>query len=207
MAAIARVDLYTRPHKAVRSVLYQAAIKLGMLDVNQPAEAIQEALASVKVAIQQLVEHGRHEDAFIHPLYRERIPSAALDRLERDHVMHEQTLHLLKTSIEELEGAISDEGLARLYKNLNNFIASYLEHLELEESQLPLLWSSYDDEELMHLFRCFQASEGDKDAMEQMVGFWASLPEAEAHRLEAGMKQNASEETFSVIKKCLDLSI
>lgn len=206
MATSMRVDLYIRPHKAIRSALYQAAIRVGTLDASQPAGVVQEALISVKSALQQLIDHGRHEDAFVHPLYKERIPSAALARLEKDHMVHEQKLHLLKASTDELAGAVSNEGLARLYKNINNFIASYLEHLELEESQLSLLWASYSDEELMHLLECFKASEGDKDAVEQVASFWADLSATEARRLETGMKQNASQEAFSAIKRRLDLS-
>lgn len=207
MTAAMRVDLYTRPHKAMRLALYQAAMNVGLLDADKPVSTIRETLAGVRAAVQQLLEHGRHEDAFIHPLYKERISSSALDLLEKDHVLHEQKLLLLRTSADELERSVSDAGLARLYKGLNDFIVTYLQHLDLEESQLPLLWAAYSDEELMHLFRCFQASEGDQDALTQVAGFWAGLPETEAHRLRAGMRQNASETTFATIKQRLNFSI
>lgn len=207
MGDMPRVDVYIRPHKAIRSALYNTAIEIGTLDESLSLSASQKILNNAKAAIKMLLEHGSHEEAFIHPLYRERIPSSALDLLERDHVVHEQKLNLLGASIDELEREISDKGLACLYKNLNNFIASYLEHLELEESQLPLLWKHYSDVELMHLLQCFRASEGDTNALKGLTSLWSTLPETERHRLGLGMKQNASKETFFTIKQCLNLSI
>lgn len=207
MVTMPRVDVYIRPHKMILSTLYHAAISVGALDMSMPLASTQKVLDGVKDAIKVLLDHGRHEEAFIHPLYKERIPSSALDLLEKDHLVHEQKLSVLEASTNELSRGISDEGLACLYKDLNKFIASYLEHLELEESQLPVLWSYYTDEELMHLLQCFKASEGDTNALKQLASLWSSLPEMEAHRLALGMKQNASDEIFTVIKQCLNLSI
>lgn len=144
-----RFDIYGLIHKAQRKYLFDLSsliAKADPLDTKQIHE-IEEKVAFI---VRHLQEHAENEHTFIHPLLKAIDSADAV--LDEQHDDLEQKLdHLLASS--------KARDLKKLYVALNNFIATYLEHLALEESlQESVLWQHYTDAQILEAMKKFLAS-------------------------------------------------
>src|SRR5262245_1460145 len=93
----ARPDLYTQIHKAIRTILFDAAGRVGRTDFGSPAET-ETTFAVVARMLRLLRSHAHHEDTHVMPLLREAAPEVARV-LDSDHleleVAHEEVDHLM----------------------------------------------------------------------------------------------------------------
>jgi len=204
-----RVDLYSMPHKRMREVLFQASMKLAAVDFSNE-ETLSTASTEVRKCIEELDQHAKNEESFLHPLYLERIADKKiLAHLNKDHHHFEETLVNIKHLLSDLEGTPSTDlkerrvNLRKLYRAFDKFLGEYMLHLEEEEDQLQLIWDAYTNEELFHLFHCFLTSLGVPGQLESVKGFWNSLPDTEAKRLYAGLKANSSPAVFLQVEEAL----
>lgn len=175
-----KIDLYRNVHMGQRQRLFTLAIELGSADAGDTTGL--SALAGRCLAmIRELREHAEHEDSFVHPLLRERVPAAA-KALDNEHGdldialddLDAQARHLPDTPPEQ-----RDEAQHRVYLALNGLISAYLAHLDAEETiAMPALQERCGDEELQRVMHAFQASRTPEQRMTDLRRMLPALPPA-----------------------------
>lgn len=141
-----RVDLYGLIHKAQRFHLLRFSNTLGRSDLADAA--VRNRIATeLQPLIDHLRDHARNEEVYIHPLF-EALGTAATE-IEKEHHELDQTLSVLEE--------IAKTPSSSLYTAYNRFLATYLAHLDAEETtQAELLWPNYRDEALLAVFQRFK---------------------------------------------------
>ncbi|MEU9131468.1 hemerythrin domain-containing protein [Kitasatospora sp. NPDC048540] len=174
------IDLYRNVHLGQRRRLLGLAVELGRADAARPGRVA--ALAGECLAMtRELREHADHEDAFIHPLLRERAPEAA-DALEAEHLRLDASLAALDRRARSLPQAgdpALPEAQHALYLALNELISAYLAHLHAEETvAMPALRDRCEESELAGVLRDFHASRAPEAAVADLRQMLPALPPA-----------------------------
>ena len=138
------LDLYRLIHKGIRRRLFSSIVLAGTTDVENDRER-ERLRTDVEDLCRLLRAHAAHEERFIHPLLKDRLPRD-FEALEGDHARSE----------EMLAGLLSDP--AEIYESLTRFAADCLVHLEGEESIMPRLRAVASEEELRGILASFKAS-------------------------------------------------
>jgi Hemerythrin HHE cation binding domain len=167
-----RLDVYTAVHKMQRSRLFELTIAAGRADPIDTVTSTRLA-GAVTALSDELTRHAEHEDLFIHPLLRIKVPELA-KALDAAHVELDGRLAELKRTARTQSAGSEDP--SALYRTLASFTASYLEHLALEEGEaLPALWRHCSDGELLGIMTSFKAS---RSPLENLASLVAQLPSA-----------------------------
>lgn len=142
-------DLYREIHKALRFALFGVTVMAGATD---PADELSlNRLTREWAAVSMVLEgHHSHEDKFCDPLIQ--VHAADLrEELERAHLASNVAIGRLTNSIDGLssESGTSRVPLARLYRDLSDFVSTYMLHLRFEEERvMPALNAALSDDEL-----------------------------------------------------------
>jgi hypothetical protein len=142
-------DLYREIHKALRFALFGVTVMAGATD---PADELSlNRLTREWAAVSMVLEgHHSHEDKFCDPLIQ--VHAADLrEELERAHLASNVAIGRLTNSINGLssESGTSRVPLARLYRDLSDFVSTYMLHLRFEEERvMPALNAALSDDEL-----------------------------------------------------------
>lgn len=133
-----------------------------------------------------MAAHAEHEDRFIHPLLRERVPTLAAS-LDAAHVTLDARLgHLRQVASAALVPAVPAPAADpnALYRALAAFTAAYLEHLAVEEGQaLPALWDGCTDGEQLGILASFRGSRSDAENLTSLLAQLATLSPPEIERM------------------------
>jgi hypothetical protein len=160
-----RVDLYRGIHKALRHMLGDTLARVGRIDLDDELD-LREALAQLDDLLAVLRQHLRVENDVVHAAIEARRP-AATTRTAADHVAHLATIADLEAEAHSLRVAAPprrDLPGQRLYRHLAEFVAENLAHMQLEETvNNALLWTLYDDGELMALHEALVAATGERE--------------------------------------------
>ncbi|MFG2191329.1 hemerythrin domain-containing protein [Streptomyces sp. NPDC048639] len=155
-----KIDLYRNVHMGQRARLFALAVDVGSADTTDP-EPLKAVVDRCLAMTQELREHADHEDAFIHPLLRDRAPAAA-GALDAEHLRLDAALAELDAHAGALPvtpAAERTDAQHRLYLALNELISAYLAHLHAEETvAMPALRNSCGDDELAAVFQAFLTS-------------------------------------------------
>jgi iron-sulfur cluster repair protein YtfE (RIC family) len=146
------LNMYAGIHKGQRSALFQLSTRAGVLDNNDKKDfqAFRNDLAAMR---DEIKEHIKNEETYVHPFLIERVPGAAQD-LEDDHRDTERMLDELVNHFDGIMGkSIEFDKLFELglefYRALNRFITHYLVHINKEEEYIqPALWFVCTGDEL-----------------------------------------------------------
>jgi Hemerythrin HHE cation binding domain len=142
-------DLYREIHKALRFALFGVTVMAGATDPTDRAALVRlaEEWTTVNTV---LTGHHSHEDRYCDPLIQ--VHAAELrDELESAHQASNVAMATLTSSVNELssEGGASAASLAHLYRELSEFVGTYMLHLQFEEEQvMPALSAALSDDEL-----------------------------------------------------------
>ena len=142
---------------------------------------------AVDALVDELNSHAQHEDRFIHPLLRTKVPALAAS-LDAAHIELEDRLeHLRKTARNQGMGSGDPDAL---YRTLASFTASYLEHLAVEEDRaLPSLWEHCSDQELFAIMTSFKASRSPSENLTSLIAQLPTLSPSEiAHLVSVGVE-------------------
>lgn len=158
--ATPRLDLYTPIHKAIRHFMTDTLLRVGRMDVFDPAE-LQATLGQLDGLLDQCIAHLDHENHFVHAAIEARRPGAS-HRMAEEHLQHLESIDALRTDADQLRRALPDRrpGLAlRLYRHLALFVADNFAHMHHEETvHNTTLWALYTDAELHALHARLLAS-------------------------------------------------
>lgn len=144
------VDLYSAPHKGLRLGLSNLLCRLGNLDVARTCE-VDAVAESLEQLLDLVAAHVHHEEEFVHPAIRAKLPELAA-RLEQEHHHHGAASTALKNRAEQLVQAEPSERQLiahALYHEFSAFVVENLEHMLQEETEIqPALDLHYGADEL-----------------------------------------------------------
>lgn len=150
-------DLFTLPHKALRTYVGQTATRLGALDIAD-AGAVAAIRDDLHALVDELEAHGAHEDEFILPLLERRLPDLAT-RLQREHAELARALADLRSAVGLLAAEPAAGAQLALYRHLRRFEAMNIRHLDFEETTvMPALWLAAPQAELAGVLTAFKAA-------------------------------------------------
>jgi iron-sulfur cluster repair protein YtfE (RIC family) len=182
----ARIDFYTKVHKALRASLFELSRHAAVTDYSDP-HALQGLSQALDGILGRLASHARHEARFIHPLLAEKTGTCPFDT-EHDALEEEQArlARLLARAGEAPAGERNARGLL-FYRALNAFIARYLAHLDQEEAAMPVLWERCSDDELHAVMARFGQSRPLGEALADIGWMLPALSAPEQAELVDGM--------------------
>jgi len=141
-----KIDFYTQIHKALRRLLFNLSIKIGAADWTNP-QICKEIYDELLQLIALLKVHAHHEEKYFHPLIAKKLKKEEME-LHHEHQSQDQLLEELIALTTNKKEKNNDQGL-KVYRAFNRFIAYYLEHLEKEESIMPILIERSTIDELL----------------------------------------------------------
>jgi hemerythrin-like domain-containing protein len=139
-------DLYREIHKALRFALFEVTVMAGATDPTDQSslDRLTREWADVRMVLEG---HHSHEDRFCDPL----IQVHAADLREELELAHQATNVAIADLTKSIDGLASESGtsLAGLYRELSDFTATYMGHLQFEEEQvMPALNATLSNDEL-----------------------------------------------------------
>ena len=133
-ARVSRSDFYTIVHKHLRRALFDVSVQLSGLDRTNVAKVVD----AFRGAAGMLRGHAELENASVAPLLRDTSPALEV-AMTSGHAELEAELAGVEARIVRLPALADDELEAAgldAYRSWNRFVASYLMHLDEEESRL-----------------------------------------------------------------------
>ena len=170
---MADLDIFTNVHKGIRAALFEACVRLGRTDDDDPAlPAIRAYAAGV---LHFVAHHGENEDELLLPLLEDRRPDLA--RMIADaHRDIEQRLAGLRKML-------ASASVASLYVEFTAFTALYLMHMLDEERFEPALREVLAAEDIASIGRQAVARTAPAD-QRLMLGFMVpAMRDREARKL------------------------
>ncbi|MCC5013576.1 MULTISPECIES: hemerythrin domain-containing protein [unclassified Legionella] len=154
-----RIDFYTYVHQCQRKQMFNLAMHAGEINYNEPEKLLPLA-EELAVFLTGIRSHADHEDIFIHPLLRRKMPSASRT-LDNEHEELKKELLNLEENFAHIQLLTNhypkrqEQGL-EFYRALNRFIANYLYHIDKEEYVMQNLWEIAAAPELSGMMMAFQ---------------------------------------------------
>ena len=194
-----KTDLFTFIHKAIRSIIYNAASNLqsaDFADINESGKL----LTSLQSQLELLHEHAVHEDNIIFPEIQNNEPEL-IKELGDEHSMLEEKLNKVKMQILKTNNAKDKhkrlEYGTELNMIFNDFAANYLAHMNHEEVTVLDATRKYlTDEELIAIRTRIQTQIPSKRYKLWLLWMLRSLNNSELIGLLGGMKAGAPPQIF-----------
>lgn len=197
-----RFNIFNQIHKALRALLYDAALYVQQTDFATAEEAI-TALEKIKAVVDIFDKHAAHEDHFILPAIQQYEPSLA-DSFEQEHAEDHQLAENLRIAIAGFE--THETAAARLQAGHNilhlfiAFMAFNLDHMAKEETVLnERLWRYYSDRELLELNQQIVASIQPEEMAFTSAWMMKGMNNAEITGWLKAVQKNAPEVVFSTL--------
>lgn len=194
-----KTDLFTFIHKAIRSMIYNAASKLQSTDFADVKES-EEMVSSLKQGLELLHEHAVHEDNIIFPEIAENEPEM-IKILNDEHKDLETKLNNLLNQMDKINKTENDQERLIYGEELNNlfndFSASYLAHMNHEEATvLDASFKYLTDDELIAIRARIQSKIPPERHKIWLHWMLKSLNNSELTGLLNGMKTGAPPHVF-----------
>lgn len=194
-----KTDLFTFIHRALRSIIYNAASDLQSADFTDEKE-VENLLASLRHELDLLHEHAVNEDNIIFPEVADQEPQM-IEVLNEEHKKLESKLKGIINLIEKMEQSNSVEERELLGNSLNSlfndFIADYLAHMNHEEATvLEASFKYLTDAELIAIRTRIQTQIPFERYKTWLHWMLKSLNSSELIGLLGGMKASAPAHVF-----------
>ena len=149
---MARQDLFTVVHKAIRAMIYDVGPKLQTADFTD-GRITKENITQLEKILRMLREHSENEDRFVFAEVH-RFDPGMVDVLKDEHRKIEKRLDLVNGVIGRMQSPATTEQKIEtgdeLNRRFNELVAFYLTHLYHEETTiLPATWKYFTDEQLV----------------------------------------------------------
>ena len=156
-----RYNAFYLIHKALRAMLYDAAITLQQTDFSNSSEA-ENMLSKINDVLFAFEQHAHHEDKFILPAI-EQFETGLAASFENEHVEDLRLSNSLKNLVIIYENtSFAEEQTAcgsAIKKSFVEFLVFNIEHMAKEEMLLnQALWQHYTDEQILDIQQKLQAS-------------------------------------------------
>lgn len=205
-----RFNAFNLIHKALRHMMYDAAVTLQQTNFAEESEA-NIAIEKIETVVHTFEGHAHHEDSLVLPAV-EKYDAALAESFENDHVKDMALGNMLKNLINIYRYAnFEEEKLnvgSALSKSFVDFMVFNLEHMSKEEILInAVLWKNYTDEQIIEISKQIAASV--PPAEMALVSQWMmrSVNNSEAINWLLGVKASAPDfvlqSIFSVAEKVL----
>ena len=192
-APIARYNIYSIIHKALRGWMTDVLHRWGRMDVEDECERNQ-AIENVRALLDVLAAHLRHENDVVHPAIEKSRQSGAA-RTAQDHVEHEHAIARLGNELATFASARPElrASLAHsFYLHLSAFVAENFEHMVVEETENHrALIAAYSEREVLELEHRIVSSLPPEESAATMRWMLAYINAAERAFLVGNVKRNA----------------
>ena len=194
-----RFNPFNMIHKALRAMLYDAALTLQQTYFADAAEA-DAALQKVETVLSQFEQHAHHEDTYLLPSITYYNPWLA-NEFEKEHEADEQLSNRLKHLLNMFRATtLPQERMmagSAIVKAFTEFVVFNLQHMSKEEIVLnQALWEHYTDAELMQLNQTIVANIPPEEKAISSQWMMRGVNKVEAINWLKGMKQHAPEPDF-----------
>ncbi len=197
------IDFYTQIHKALRRWLFNFSINISTTDFtdHNQCRALDQELSQLFALLRA---HAHHEEAFFHPVISKYLAATYSETLSHEHEAQEKSLiaieKISKSICENNQAIIREQHTLLLYKTFNNFIADYLQHLNEEETIMPLLQERCTDAELLQPITALITSLTTDKIMESITYMLPALNPQERTNYMTHLLQNADEKTRALMQ-------
>jgi hypothetical protein len=149
-----RYNIFNHIHKALRGMLYDAALGLQLADFTLEEDA-STAIEKIQLVLSIMYNHARDEQQFILPIIK-RYDAQVAAAFETEQVKHEILCQGLRAMIQAYKTAHTkankEEAGDYIFKTFNEFVAINLLNMNREEADLnKILWKYLTDEQLLAL--------------------------------------------------------
>ena len=196
---MARADLFTLPHKAVRSIIYELGkiIQTTNFDIRNETES---TLPRLKHDLDMLHQHAVHENLYVFPKVQANEPKM-IDMLTREHEEIEVKMGTVLKTTDELNSIESREQRIEkgnaLYQEANDLFAFYLTHNNNEEATvLPATQKYHTDEALRAIRATIMKSMSPEQSTDWLSWIFSAGNNNEATSLLVGLKEGAPPPIF-----------
>ena len=207
--ATVRWDLYREIHKAMRHALFGVTRLAGVADPGDEAST-RRLLDEWREVRFVLVGHHEHEDEHCDPLVRRHAPELR-DELEAGHDAAAAGLARIDASTHRIERAGAPERqelLPALHLDLAGFTASYLHHLEFEESRaMPALDRVLPDEDLERVTNQIRGNVPPADMCRYLHYMVPAMTFSERLDMLGGMHAGAPPEIFELFRDAAERAL
>ncbi|MCG2583450.1 hemerythrin domain-containing protein [Massilia sp. TS11] len=196
LATPARVNIYFRIHKALRSMLSDTLVRVGRLDAAD-AEQRAEVLGQVRQLADFCLGHLQHENEFVHTAMEARQPGSSSVACD-DHTHHVHACQHLSMLADQAATEPSPANLHTLYLYLSVFVGDNLLHMNMEETEHnAVLWACYTDAELIAIEQAIVAALSPEESWLSMRWMVPALSPAERLELLSKVRAAAPSPVFA----------
>ncbi len=197
-----RFNIFNQIHKALRALLYDAALTVQQTNFANAEEA-ETALEKIKSVLGIFDKHADHEDHFVLPAIHQYEPSL-VDSFEQEHVEDHQLAENLRILMAGFANIGTTEAkLLTGHSILHSFIAFMsfnLDHMAKEETVLnERLWRYYSDAELLELNEKIVAAIEPEEMAFTAAWMMKGMNNAEITGWLKAVQKNAPEVVFSCL--------
>lgn len=151
-----RDDLFTNIHKAIRAGLFDLIVVVGSTDWGEPAE-VDRVDHAWRRMYQLLTAHTAHEDRHILRILDAHDPIAT-ESVGAQHPELDRWLGEIDDWVTTIVADPDDARGLALYRELSLFLADYLHHTHVEETEvMARVWERCTDEEIAATRAAFMA--------------------------------------------------
>jgi len=205
-----RYNAFTYIHKALRALLYDAALTIQQTDFTDPAGSAL-AVKKIEQVLEQFESHAAHEDRHIIPAVMKYDPGLASE-IDSEHEKDEMLTLRLENKITKFLKADSPTDLHRTGLQVMycfiDFVAFNLTHMNKEESMInKVLWENYTDEELMDISKAIRTEIPPQEMMLTLRLMLKGISNAEIVALFNDMKANAPAPAYEAVRQMAILEL
>jgi hypothetical protein len=194
-----RIDLYTPIHKAYRAFMSDTLVRVGRIDVDDPAD-FEATLGQVAALLSSLRHHARHEDEHIHPLLAVDgdEPASAIEHTRQMRKV--AAMEVLVAQVRRAQPADREALVRQLYRRLGGLVAHHFEHMLDEElDNNAALWARCTDAQLIAAHEALVASIEPRVFMEIMGWMLPALSPRELVQVMQGTRAGAPAPVFEAL--------
>jgi hemerythrin-like domain-containing protein len=197
-----RYNSLTMIHKALRGMLYDAALKMQQLSFTD-AEAASPVLEKVARILFLFDDHANHEDNMLFPHALQFSPEL-VDELEKEHVTDHSLSAELRESIAAYRSAAGPaeriQAGNKITSAFNEFIAFNLQHMNKEETKLHhILWENYTDQDIMAMNQKVAARVPPDIAFENISWMMRTCSDTDIVPFLKGVRRSAPEHLANIV--------
>ncbi|MBG9374957.1 hemerythrin domain-containing protein [Panacibacter sp. DH6] len=189
-----RYNPFSLVHKALRNMLYDAALTLQQTDFTEPEEA-NLAIEKIEHVIYTFEKHAMHEDRFVLPAV-EKYEAALVQSFESEHGEDMKLGNMLKNLVNIYRNVNFEEEKinagSALCKAFNDFMVFNLQHMSKEEMLInPVLWKYFTDEQVGGINAQIASNIAPEEMMQMAAWMIKSISLKETITWLTGVKANA----------------
>jgi len=195
-----RAEIFINVHKGLRRGLWGLALRIGELDWDDEAE-VQSAQREFENMLLFLREHSANEDEIQFSFLEKRAPGATRKEQE-EHRKLEYQLDLLEKHWYLLmrEKQRYEEGY-QFYLEYNQFLSSYLDHMDREERELTeAFYRHCSDHEIDEAFKKIVARTSPQDMSVMLTYMIPAMNPSDRIQFMSKAKASASPDAFDRVK-------